>query len=124
MAGDRTACAGALDQRPEYVHFRLQGDVYWIWIEEVDDMLHAILGHLRKELPHGGHRIDQDRAIGCRRIIACSAQDIGFGRGQDVPVQLAVDRQAAREARVATNRAMTCETCSIGASSTTFANAA
>ena len=50
--------------------------------------------------------------------------EVYFGRGQDAPVQLAVDRQAAREARVATNRAMTCETCSIGASSTTLANAA
>ena len=50
--------------------------------------------------------------------------EVYFGRAEEVPVQLAVDRQAAREARVATNRAMTCETCSIGASSTTLANAA
>jgi hypothetical protein len=45
--------------------------------------------------------------------------EVYFARAKDVPSQLEVARSAAREARMTTNRATTCETCRGNTSTTT-----
>ena len=37
--------------------------------------------------------------------------EVYFGQGADIPIDLAVARKAARAERLATNRAVTCEMC-------------
>ena len=45
--------------------------------------------------------------------------EVYFGRGDDIPINLAAARQAARARRLAENRAVTCETCTATSEPTT-----